>query len=306
MKHFKIITNKLSTAMRFGAITGISCLSLFFEIREAQAQQDSSPKLNVMPLDILKEAFDRMNHAATLLTVEDIDVSKQVKVKVTVSKKFLPDGFRLERTDSNDTDTHVPPHLHNHRVLIKNEQGLWEIFGDHHKEAMLLQYKINQEKSLDAIYENRNTPPLNGKNEFKIVEEYYNGIPAYKITMKLCDDAYQDVLTKMKQEIDVTISKQIEEVNVMRRNTPGHRDSAIPEADSRTPYAYEFVVAKEPKIIWSIKTYTNSGELLTDHHYSKIDIGIPLADDLFTIPDGIKKTIATSFTDYMKIKIQQH
>jgi hypothetical protein len=57
-------------------------------------------------------------------------------------------------------------------------------------------------------------------------------------------------------------------------------------------------------LIWSEKTYSKQGDLISQHDFTKVEINVDLADSLFEVPKDYASKVAQDFSGY--IYIRQH
>jgi hypothetical protein len=165
----------------------------------------------------------------------------------------------------------------------------------------LHKYKAAAKTEFYKIDPNYGLVPVGLQNTFSVSEVSYQDYSCYKIRMELSDDLYQEKLQVEGQINSVReagarpLQKIVKSLGMSKKLTAG-------DPKNKVAYLYEFIIDKESKVIWNQIAYLKSGAKLYEFKYTKIEINIPLSDDLFKISKGVKQLTAETLLDLYKIQ----
>ncbi len=267
-----------------------------------------TPGIKPNGYEILKNAFLVADQAISKLTVESSDVGDGLKLEMTEYQKLSRDGQRLSRIDSTETDgtTETDGKEKNsfqsqfNQTNLVNAEGIWELDKEN-KLALFLKFRAEEQKTIAGIDPNFNKPPIVEQNAYRVEEVAFNGVPCYKIVMTLAPDVYKNQLELEERFINEIIAKRRIGLFSKRKKD---QIPPMPKAADKTAYLYEFIIDKESHIIWATKRYSKDGNLFDKHEYSKVEYGLPLADDLFEVPKDYKIIVVNSLSEHTDLTVR--
>lgn len=259
------------------------------------------------PISFLKAALQTEQDAPSLHKVE-VQQEEGFQVKIESYIKRAPDGFlfkREEQTILNNKGSSLVKEIKN--VDIQNREGVWHISK---QAAILKEFEGKDFKAALEVDPNDGKPPIDSRNQYKIVEVTYGDRPCFAIHMTLDDRLYERRAEDRQRIMDAFYLRNSKSMDVLCRHfaPKGNKmkDFAPPlAAKDLVPCRYEYVIDRDTRIIWSIKTYSKGGDLIHGSDYSEVERGLPLADDLFTLPKGVKRYTAATLADFIKLKSNQ-
>jgi len=71
------------------------------------------------------------------------------------------------------------------------------------------------------------------------------------------------------------------------------------------PYLTQYIVSKNDETILQKKQFNSSGDLLNGIDYSEFVTNLPLSDDLFEIPRGMKQVEAKTWEEYLELSTKR-
>ncbi len=256
-----------------------------------------TPGISPNGYEILKKALLLADEATSTVTVISDD---DLELEMTESKKLSRDGQRLSRIDAVGTDGKPSLEPPFNLTSLVNAEGIWELHEED-KLALFLKYQSEEKKAIAGIDPNFNKPPIVEQNVYRVKEVQFNGVPSYKIVMTLAPDVYKNQLELRERYIN--------EIMVKHRGEPSSNKKSsqippLPKAADKTASLYEFIVGKESHVIWATKEYGKDGDLIDKHEYSKVEYGLPLADDLFEVPQGYKIVTINSISEHSNLTVK--
>lgn len=224
--------------------------------------------------------------------------------KSTEYQKVNAEGIVLNRYEMLELDGNMKPKKGATAIInIHNQEGDWSF---RRNVALLHKFKAKLKNKIHQISQDYDKIPLDKSNSFSISEVEYHGRPSFKVKMVLSDELYQKRL-QIEERVHTIRENDLSAVEKAAKNTlrGGRKKIKLADANDNVGYLYEFILEKNSNIIWSQAIYLKSGDLLDKYDFIQIEFNIPLSDDIFEIPKGVKKVVIESPLDLFNYIIER-
>jgi len=196
------------------------------------------------------------------------------KVKATLYQRYNPDGIMEMRIDSEYEVAKVK----HKTVFINNREGQWQLTPT---TAIKMEFQealtIMAQQAATGVKKGELTPGTYSLSETAMNDKSYWVVKAV---------VSEDVQKKVQEALESSPLMQ-----EMRKRTPSLKSIPFP---SVTLYR----IGKEDSIIYSTQQYDDDGNRISDVTYESVQINLPLADDIFAIPQNLKRKVARTRNDY--------
>jgi len=190
------------------------------------------------------------------------------KTKLSIFKKRNADGQIFQRIETEVTIQKPPISIKS--LEIVNSDGSWRV---NDKVAILEAYKAKESDDIFSAAANAGlTGPLSNDNPptYDKTEKQVDGKACYAIREHFSDKA----ISQWKEMIKKTTG-----------NDP---------QDNYTPVFREYIIGKEDSIIYGVAMYSVTGDAMTKQTWSTVKFNPPLDEEMFRIPNKLRKLTANS------------
>ena len=243
---------------------------------------------------ILREAIVAEKSAKTELKVENSEENSQ-RLEISTYQKRLPDGFLLQRVDviaMPNTGTGASSNNKQYSLIIHNEAGYWQILPAN--KAIRLAFKEHSDEELYEIDPDIETIPI----DQAVIGESQNLVINNESLLALSfhvQDSYYNEKLKARQIIRTRTIAELDS-----RTPAPHAIRGLKPAADFVPYTYTFLLNPKTKKILSIKCYTRSNRLISQHNYTEIERNIAIEDTEFEIPANAHIFVANSIANFVR------
>jgi hypothetical protein len=293
----KTLTHTLSKNLKLSRFAILICTTLFVSINAVFGQvtpPTASSAPNGIPspaapsvsegkaiLDKMKTA--RLAHKTFSAEIEIISAQGKVQLEQE-SDKITPDGIPMQKIEMlSQTPGNSAAMALRSFIQILNTEGRWTLI---HSKAINLKYMAAASKSVaeERASGDQGGAPSDDDDTYVVKEITYNNMPCYQVTEIVSDKNKAKAL----ELLDNPELKRILGAGKIKA-------SDVPITSLKIYY-----IDKSNFTLYGLEQFDQNGNKTLACYYRKVVFDMPLADDIFKIPDGYQKVTANTKEEYMK------
>jgi hypothetical protein len=259
-------------------LLSISCIAGHLNAQDAQASTILAQSQKAM------ESLNSQSYSTT--TTKKIGtVTVEIVQKIFIKKNS--DGTVWQRVETTSSGVMGTRNLEVQNIHIENNDGTWELFPN---KRIAVRYEF-VEKSRNLMAQTAGSlstadSPKKDDSTYVLTEKVNDNEPIYVVAKTLSEQTWQKTREKANQIV-----------------AAAYPDSNLDVGD-KVPYLIESYIRKSDNFLMGQITYSKDGDLLSSIMDTNIQVNLPLADELFLVPDSYKSITVTKPEDMVQYETQ--